>query len=116
MWMRWIRVWPMILMMVLLLVLAAPVMAQNLAPDEYGGALLIGDNPNTRPVSAQSWGLLDFEVNGDEWTGFGSLLGLEQGHVGGGIDAGKTDGNLRGGIGYVHDDLWGLYARYATRF
>lgn len=106
--MRWMVLWFLALCLVLLIT-AAPVMADNWAPDEIGTAVIIGDNPASVPaVSASSWSLLRTETVAL----FGTILAPERGHIGVGIDAGPTDGMLRGGLGYVNDDLWGVYVRY----
>lgn len=106
--MRWMTVWTLVLLLVLLIVMAAPVMAQSWTPDEWGTAVIIGNNPASVPaVSASSWEL--WRVN--EISMFGTLLAPERGHIGCGLDGGQRDAIIRVGAGYVEQDLWGLYLR-----
>lgn len=80
----------------------------DLAPDEYGAAVIVGQNPGAVPaVTAMSWEVARIAPA----SVFATILAPERGGVGIGVDAGRTDSRLRGGIGYVDDDLWGVYLR-----
>lgn len=80
----------------------------DLAPDEYGAAVIVGQNPGAVPaVTAMSWEVARIAPA----SVFGTILAPERGGVGIGLDAGRTDSRLRGGIGYVDDRLWGIYLR-----
>lgn len=99
------------LIIVMLTLCAAPALAQ----DEIGAAVPTWSGAPA-PVSATSWEIAsagETEVLGirlREVSAFGTLLGPERLTFGAGIDAGPTDGDLRGGVGWI-EDRWGIYLR-----